>query len=133
MAEEEGFEPPDEFPRQRFSRPPVSTTHPFLHQLSYRISSFCVCHTVVLGFLAFRGTTATVLSQVGNRPRFRIVIAVRVPNGRGYCRMPQQFLHRHKVHAGARQPQGERMPERVPGDAGQPGASRIALNPAFRS
>src|SRR5438034_886099 len=23
MAEEEGFEPPDEFPRQRFSRPPV--------------------------------------------------------------------------------------------------------------
>ena len=22
LAEEEGFEPPDEFPRQRFSRPP---------------------------------------------------------------------------------------------------------------
>ena len=31
LAEEEGFEPPDEFPRQRFSRPPPSTTRPFLH------------------------------------------------------------------------------------------------------
>ena len=30
MAEEEGFEPPCESPRKRFSRPPVSTTHPFL-------------------------------------------------------------------------------------------------------
>src|SRR5438876_4401674 len=29
-AEEEGFEPPVRFPVQRFSRPPVSTTHPFL-------------------------------------------------------------------------------------------------------
>src|SRR5262245_20879696 len=30
LAEEEGFEPPCESPRKRFSRPPVSTTHPFL-------------------------------------------------------------------------------------------------------
>src|SRR5262245_6991859 len=30
VAEEEGFEPPCELPRKRFSRPPVSTTHPFL-------------------------------------------------------------------------------------------------------
>src|ERR1041385_2718701 len=37
MAEEEGFEPPCEFPRKRFSRPPVSTTHPFLHVPSYLI------------------------------------------------------------------------------------------------
>jgi hypothetical protein len=27
MAEGEGFEPPVEFPLQRFSRPPVSTAH----------------------------------------------------------------------------------------------------------
>src|SRR5215475_8862515 len=33
MAEEEGFEPPCESPRKRFSRPPVSTTHPFLRSL----------------------------------------------------------------------------------------------------
>jgi hypothetical protein len=39
VAEEEGFEPPDEFPRQRFSRPPVSTTHPFLHLVFYLIPS----------------------------------------------------------------------------------------------
>src|ERR1700722_2307001 len=38
VAEEEGFEPPGEFPRQRFSRPPVSTTHPFLRYLFYLIS-----------------------------------------------------------------------------------------------
>ncbi len=30
VAEEEGFEPPDESPRQRFSRPPHSTTLPLL-------------------------------------------------------------------------------------------------------
>src|ERR1017187_10571668 len=35
MAEEEGFEPPCESPRKRFSRPPVSTAHPFLHNLLY--------------------------------------------------------------------------------------------------
>src|SRR6185312_9330857 len=35
MAEEEGFEPPCESPRKRFSRPPVSTTHPFLRGLPY--------------------------------------------------------------------------------------------------
>ena len=29
-TEEEGFEPPVRFPVQRFSRPPVSTAHPFL-------------------------------------------------------------------------------------------------------
>src|SRR5690242_7795665 len=34
MAEEEGFEPPCESPRKRFSRPPVSTTHPFLRSYS---------------------------------------------------------------------------------------------------
>ena len=39
MAEEEGFEPPYESPRKRFSRPPVSTTHPFLQIQSYLISS----------------------------------------------------------------------------------------------
>src|SRR3982750_3091461 len=44
MAEEEGFEPPCELPRKRFSRPPVSTTHPFLRTLSYPIS---VCATDV--------------------------------------------------------------------------------------
>ena len=31
MAEEEGFEPPVEFPLLRFSRPPPSTARPFLH------------------------------------------------------------------------------------------------------
>jgi uncharacterized protein (DUF433 family) len=36
LAEEEGFEPPCTFRRKRFSRPPVSTTHPFLRLLSYR-------------------------------------------------------------------------------------------------
>ena len=36
LAEEEGFEPPCELPRKRFSRPPVSTTHPFLHLVFYR-------------------------------------------------------------------------------------------------
>src|SRR5580658_4614547 len=36
LAEEEGFEPPCTFRRKRFSRPPVSTTHPFLHLLFYR-------------------------------------------------------------------------------------------------
>src|SRR3954464_13737231 len=35
LAEEEGFEPPCESPRKRFSRPPVSTTHPFLRGLPY--------------------------------------------------------------------------------------------------
>jgi hypothetical protein len=33
MAEGEGFEPPVEFPPQRFSRPPVSTAHPSLRRL----------------------------------------------------------------------------------------------------
>ena len=37
LAEEEGFEPPCESPRKRFSRPPVSTTHPFLRSLYYPI------------------------------------------------------------------------------------------------
>src|SRR5438093_6836524 len=35
IAEEEGFEPPVRFPVQRFSRPPVSTTHPFLRLREY--------------------------------------------------------------------------------------------------
>src|SRR4051812_23696492 len=35
VAEEEGFEPPCESPRKRFSRPPVSTTHPFLRDHPY--------------------------------------------------------------------------------------------------
>src|SRR2546426_9266132 len=34
-AEEEGFEPPVRFPVQRFSRPPVSTAHPFLRFREY--------------------------------------------------------------------------------------------------
>src|SRR5438128_562167 len=34
-TEEEGFEPPVRFPVQRFSRPPVSTTHPFLRFREY--------------------------------------------------------------------------------------------------
>src|ERR1044072_1833993 len=34
MAEEEGVEPPCESARNRFSRPPVSTTHPFLRSYS---------------------------------------------------------------------------------------------------
>src|SRR5580693_6863723 len=37
VAEEEGFEPPEPFRVQRFSRPPVSTTHPFLHLVFYLI------------------------------------------------------------------------------------------------
>src|SRR5215475_2049915 len=48
MAEEEGFEPPCEFPRKRFSRPPVSTTHPFLRLLSYLIPSCYGCVTMPL-------------------------------------------------------------------------------------
>src|ERR1700683_1163425 len=32
MAEGEGFEPPVRFPAQRFSRPPVSTTHTSLRE-----------------------------------------------------------------------------------------------------
>src|SRR5580698_5121370 len=36
MAEEEGFEPPNEFPRYRFSRPPHSTALPFLRCASNR-------------------------------------------------------------------------------------------------
>src|SRR2546422_5364422 len=35
IAEEEGFEPPVRFPVQRFSRPPVSTAHPFLRFREY--------------------------------------------------------------------------------------------------
>src|SRR5438445_5608453 len=35
MAEGEGFEPPVRFPVQRFSRPPVSTAHPFLRCREY--------------------------------------------------------------------------------------------------
>src|SRR2546428_12541996 len=35
IAEEEGFEPPVRFPVQRFSRPPVSTAHPFLRLREY--------------------------------------------------------------------------------------------------
>src|SRR5215510_7494172 len=34
-TEEEGFEPPVRFPVQRFSRPPVSTAHPFLRFREY--------------------------------------------------------------------------------------------------
>src|SRR5665213_2676519 len=39
LAEEEGFEPPEPFRVQRFSRPPVSTTHPFLRSLSYLLQA----------------------------------------------------------------------------------------------
>src|SRR5256712_8313969 len=35
IAEEEGFEAPVRFPVQRFSRPPVSTAHPFLRFRGY--------------------------------------------------------------------------------------------------
>src|ERR1700719_2090477 len=36
LAEREGFEPPVPFPVQRFSRPPVSTTHTSLRGLSHQ-------------------------------------------------------------------------------------------------
>jgi hypothetical protein len=63
MAEEEGFEPPDEFPRQRFSRPPVSTTHPFLRVLSYLIPiTYSACHYDIFVLLCFLGTIVTILS-----------------------------------------------------------------------
>src|SRR4051794_5354874 len=39
LAEEEGFEPPYDLRRKRFSRPPVSTTHPFLRLPYYRRSA----------------------------------------------------------------------------------------------
>jgi hypothetical protein len=49
LTEEEGFEPPARFPVQRFSRPPVSTTHPFLRVLSYLTSSSRgYCNGIVL-------------------------------------------------------------------------------------
>src|SRR5437763_1881139 len=38
-TEEEGFEPPVRFPVQRFSRPPVSTAHPFLRYREYYLGS----------------------------------------------------------------------------------------------
>ena len=37
MAEGEGFEPPVRFPVQRFSRPPVSTTHTSLRVREYSL------------------------------------------------------------------------------------------------
>jgi hypothetical protein len=40
MAEGEGFEPPVRFPVQRFSRPPVSTTHTSLRFFAARFTFF---------------------------------------------------------------------------------------------
>ena len=42
MAEGEGFEPPVRFPAQRFSRPPVSTTHTSLRR-AYPLSHSILC------------------------------------------------------------------------------------------
>jgi hypothetical protein len=39
-TEEEGFEPPGQFPAQRFSRPPPSTTRPFLRSTEYQINVY---------------------------------------------------------------------------------------------
>jgi hypothetical protein len=42
--------------------------------------------------------------QLRHGPRLRLVIQVRVSHSCCDRRMPQEFLHRHKVHPGARQP-----------------------------
>src|SRR6058998_3532794 len=55
IAEEEGFEPPVRFPVQRFSRPPVSTAHPFLRLREYYLGygEFQVLDRKVLSAIRF--------------------------------------------------------------------------------
>src|SRR6476660_3253273 len=61
-TEEEGFEPPVRFPVQRFSRPPVSTTHPFLRLREYSYEAGISRYWIVRSFLRFGGL---VLSSIG--------------------------------------------------------------------
>src|SRR5271156_1444596 len=72
MAEEEGFEPPEPFRVQRFSRPPVSTTHPFLrHYLSSILSpddiagSAVSCHRAARSAHACAAATLTCRDGIG--------------------------------------------------------------------
>src|SRR5262245_11801623 len=65
QTEEEGFEPPVRFPVQRFSRPPVSTAHPFLRCRAYsdepRNSRYWMVRSLLrsLGFELSRSGAAT--------------------------------------------------------------------------
>ena len=52
-TEEEGFEPPVRFPVQRFSRPPVSTTHPFLRCRAYSDEAGNSRYWIVRSFCRF--------------------------------------------------------------------------------
>src|SRR5215467_2719968 len=61
-TEEEGFEPPVRFPVQRFSRPPVSTTHPFLRIREYSYEAGISRYWLVKSFLRLAGL---VLSLTG--------------------------------------------------------------------
>ncbi len=60
MAEEEGFEPPEPFRVQRFSRPPVSTTHPFLQYLSYNRTNL---KPLLIGVAGLSGSGKTALAR----------------------------------------------------------------------
>ena len=65
LAEEEGFEPPCESPRKRFSRPPVSTAHPFL-QTHYRPPRCCASSSSLASNAASRWiNSAWWISPVG--------------------------------------------------------------------
>ena|SRR5437016_11483662 len=50
MAEREGFEPPERFPVQRFSRPPPSTTRPSLRGSILRAKLVCNVDRKGMGF-----------------------------------------------------------------------------------
>jgi hypothetical protein len=90
VAEGEGFEPPVRFPVQRFSRPPVSTTHTSLRG-DPCIADPCIGDPGIVG--------------AGNRP-FE-------------CRLPQHIavtLHsaRLPAHLAPRTPPSHRTPHRAP-------------------
>ncbi len=61
MAEEEGFEPPEPSRVQRFSRPPVSTTHPFLQSLSYNRTNL---KPLLIGIAGLSGSGKTALARM---------------------------------------------------------------------
>src|SRR5580658_2752307 len=77
---------------QRISRPPPSTTRPFLRLLSYLIPSPDeYCHYTIL----FTGR------QLGYGAGLGVVVAVGIPHGSVAGRVPEHVLHGHEIDARA--------------------------------
>jgi hypothetical protein len=98
---------------------------------SINLQGVSLCHFFSL-FLGTGVTTLSLLGKLRHCSHLRIVIRVRVAHGGVDCRMPQELLHGHQVHTGARQPRGERMPQCVPGDAGQTGPFQNRLEASLQ-